>query len=315
MERGSDSAAAASPRMQERRGGRSRARGLLQLVHSGRLALGWPDARNTPKAAVTTNGETRARTGDTAIRSCAAIRDHVCGRPYRRRQPADVRSGSYRFSRRPHAPLRHRRARDHPRRAGMAGRHACRRSRPTNSPGWSSWPRRRRRRGRRRGVRAHAVRPTAASQLTTRRCPPSCWWPCRARSGTPRAPRSRCPRSPPGRGCSTTAALVLRGEPGVGKPALLDYVAQRASGCRVTRAAGVQSEMETRLCRAASVMRWAARSPRFVCRALSETACERQFGMSGAAAPDRFLVGLAALNLLCAAAEDRPLVRLVDDAR
>ncbi|MEA2566206.1 MAG: hypothetical protein QOD49_1383, partial [Actinomycetota bacterium] len=38
--------------------------------------------------------------------------------------------------------------------------------------------------------------------------------------------------------------LVLRGEPGVGKTALLEYVSERASGCRVARAAGVQSEME-----------------------------------------------------------------------
>ena len=44
-----------------------------------------------------------------------------------------------------------------------------------------------------------------ASRPTTRRCPPSCWWPSRGRSGTPRAPQSRCPRSAPGRGCSTTA--------------------------------------------------------------------------------------------------------------
>src|ERR1700755_1026663 len=39
-------------------------------------------------------------------------------------------------------------------------------------------------------------------------------------------------------------ALVVRGEPGVGKSALLDYLVERASGCRVERAAGVQSEME-----------------------------------------------------------------------
>ena len=39
-------------------------------------------------------------------------------------------------------------------------------------------------------------------------------------------------------------ALVVRGEPGVGKTALLDYLVEQASGCRVARAAGVQSEME-----------------------------------------------------------------------
>jgi len=41
-------------------------------------------------------------------------------------------------------------------------------------------------------------------------------------------------------------ALVLRGEPGAGKTALLDYLAGHAPGCRVARAVGVQSEMEGR---------------------------------------------------------------------
>jgi DNA-binding CsgD family transcriptional regulator len=109
-------------------------------------------------------------------------------------------------------------------------------------------------------------------------------------------------------------ALVLRGEPGVGKSALLDYVAQRASGCRVTRAPGVQSEMELayaglhQLC--AGLLDRLDRLP-----GPQRDGLRTAFGMSGAAAPDRFLVGLAALNLLCAAAEDRPLVCLVDDAQ
>jgi DNA-binding CsgD family transcriptional regulator len=109
-------------------------------------------------------------------------------------------------------------------------------------------------------------------------------------------------------------ALVLRGEPGVGKTALLDYVAQRASGCRVTRAAGVQSEMELvyaglhQLC--AGLLDRLDRLP-----GPQQDGLRTAFGMSGAAALDRFLVGLAALNLLSAAAEERPLVCLIDDAQ
>jgi predicted ATP-dependent serine protease len=69
-----------------------------------------------------------------------------------------------------------------------------------------------------------------------------------------------------------SGALVVRGEPGVGKSALLEYVAERASGCRVARASGVQSEMELafaglqQLCapmldyRRLSAMHWVPRS-------------------------------------------------------
>lgn len=72
-------------------------------------------------------------------------------------------------------------------------------------------------------------------------------------------------------------ALVLHGEPGVGKTALLDHVAQRASGCRVTRAAGVQSEME--LAYAGLHQLCAAPLDRLDhLPALSETACERHSG-------------------------------------
>jgi DNA-binding CsgD family transcriptional regulator len=106
--------------------------------------------------------------------------------------------------------------------------------------------------------------------------------------------------------------LVVRGEPGVGKTALLDYLAGRASGCRVARATGVQSEMELafaglhQLC--APMLDRAGRLP-----APQRQALLTAFGLSAGPAPDRFLVGLAVLSLLSEVAEDRPLVCVVDD--
>jgi len=109
-------------------------------------------------------------------------------------------------------------------------------------------------------------------------------------------------------------ALVLRGEPGVGKTALLDYMAARAPGCRVERAAGVQSEMELafaglhQLC--APMLDRLERLPGPQRDALRTT-----FGMNGGPSPDPFLVGLAVLGLFAEVAEERPLVCVVDDAQ
>jgi DNA-binding CsgD family transcriptional regulator len=109
-------------------------------------------------------------------------------------------------------------------------------------------------------------------------------------------------------------ALVLRGEPGVGKSALLEYVVERAAGCRTARAAGVQSEMELpfaalhQLCAPMLDRRERLPGPQ-------RDALGTAFGLRVGAAPDRFLVGLAALSLLSEVADDRPLVCLVDDAQ
>ena len=111
-----------------------------------------------------------------------------------------------------------------------------------------------------------------------------------------------------------SGALVVRGEPGVGKPALLDYVAERASGCRVARTAGVQSEMElafsglNQLC--IPMLDRVDRLPE-----PQRDALRTAFGLAGGAAPDRFLVGLAVLSLLSEVAGEEPLVCLVDDAQ
>jgi len=108
--------------------------------------------------------------------------------------------------------------------------------------------------------------------------------------------------------------LVVRGEPGVGKSALLEYLSAQAMGCRVARAAGVQSEMELafaglqQLC--APMLDHVERLP-----APQRDALRTAFGLTGGAAPDRFLVGLAVLGLLSEVADEQPLVCLVDDAQ
>jgi DNA-binding CsgD family transcriptional regulator len=108
-------------------------------------------------------------------------------------------------------------------------------------------------------------------------------------------------------------ALVVRGDPGVGKTALLEYLAGQAqSSCRVVRAAGVQTEMELafatvhQLC--APLLDGLKGLPEPQREALATA-----FGISARPPPDRFLVGLAVLSLLSDAASERPLLWLVDD--
>jgi DNA-binding CsgD family transcriptional regulator len=108
--------------------------------------------------------------------------------------------------------------------------------------------------------------------------------------------------------------LVLRGEAGVGKTALAEYLVDRAAGAKILRATGVESEMELayaglhQLC--VPIMGLFDRLPGPQGDALAIA-----FGLRAGSAPDRFLVGLAVLSLLAEAAEEQPVVCVVDDAR
>jgi DNA-binding CsgD family transcriptional regulator len=109
-------------------------------------------------------------------------------------------------------------------------------------------------------------------------------------------------------------SLVVRGEAGIGKTALLEYLVASASELQVVRAAGVESEMELAY---ASLHRLCA--PLFD-RLQSLPAAQRQalevvFGLSDGAPPDRFLVGLGVLSLVSEVAGERPLLCVVDDAQ
>ena len=109
-------------------------------------------------------------------------------------------------------------------------------------------------------------------------------------------------------------ALVVRGDPGVGKTVLVDHLAGRASGagCRVARAPGVQSEMELafaglhQLC--APMLGHLDGIP-----GPQQDALRTAFGLAAGPPPDRFFVGLAVLSLLSEVATERPLICVIDD--
>jgi DNA-binding CsgD family transcriptional regulator len=111
-----------------------------------------------------------------------------------------------------------------------------------------------------------------------------------------------------------SGVLVVRGEAGVGKTAVLEYAVGAGSDVRVLRAVGVEAERELafgalhQLC--APALDRLDRLP-----GPQREALETTFGLSAGAVPDRFLVGLAVLSLLSGAAEERPLLCVVDDAQ
>ncbi|MEV4349301.1 AAA family ATPase [Actinoplanes sp. NPDC049596] len=111
-----------------------------------------------------------------------------------------------------------------------------------------------------------------------------------------------------------SGALVLRGEAGIGKTALLDHALIHAADFHIIRAAGVEAERELafaglhQIC--APVLDRLARLPAQQSRALSIA-----FGLSAGPAPDLFMVGLGVLGLLAELAGERPVVCVVDDAQ
>jgi DNA-binding CsgD family transcriptional regulator len=109
-------------------------------------------------------------------------------------------------------------------------------------------------------------------------------------------------------------SLVLRGEPGIGKTALLEYMVDRASDLTVVRTAGVESAMELayaslhELCAPMLPRRDKLPTPQ-------RDALEVVFGLRSGAAPDRFLVALGVLSLFSEVADESPLLCVVDDAQ
>ena len=108
--------------------------------------------------------------------------------------------------------------------------------------------------------------------------------------------------------------VVLRGEAGAGKTALLDFMVERCADWRIATAVGIESEMELaysglhQLC--GPMLGHLDRLP-----TPQRSALATIFGYEDGPAPDRFLVGLATLTLLDDAADQQPLLCIVDDAQ
>lgn len=109
-------------------------------------------------------------------------------------------------------------------------------------------------------------------------------------------------------------ALVVHGEPGIGKTALLDYLVRRSGGFLVVSVRGIESEQD---CAFAALHQLCAplRDRQDRLAAPQRDALAAAFGELSTGSPDHFLVGLAVLNLLSAAAAERPVVCVVDDAQ
>ncbi|MCW2914688.1 MAG: ATPase-like protein [Actinomycetia bacterium] len=111
-----------------------------------------------------------------------------------------------------------------------------------------------------------------------------------------------------------SGALVVRGEPGIGKTALLDHAAAGATDLRVIRSTGVESEAELPFAGLHLLLR-PVLNRMGTLPSVQEKALRGALGLGPAEEDDRFLIGLAVLSLLSELAEDGPLLCLVDDAQ
>ncbi|MFI9557786.1 helix-turn-helix transcriptional regulator [Nonomuraea endophytica] len=111
-----------------------------------------------------------------------------------------------------------------------------------------------------------------------------------------------------------SGALVIRGEPGIGKTALLAWAEREAAGVRLLRVTGIEQEADLPLAGLARLM-WPVRDRLDRLPAPQADMLKAVLNGGGAPSPDRFLTGLATLSLLADLAEDEPLLCLVDDAQ
>ncbi|WP_328418206.1 AAA family ATPase [Micromonospora sp. NBC_00389] len=111
-----------------------------------------------------------------------------------------------------------------------------------------------------------------------------------------------------------SGVLVIKGEPGVGKSALLDHAVRAADGASVLRGAGVETDVELPFA-ALHLLLHPALDRLDALPGPQAAALRGAFGLAPVAKADRFLVGLATLSLLSELAEERPLLAVVDDAQ